>query len=215
MAEKLEKMTDFFANRIDIYDEQMLSYCKNGYIKLAETIPDNAKFLLDLGCGTGLELVEIFKRNPKIKVTGIDLTKEMLDKLNERFGNKNIDLINADYFEYDFGANVYDVAISFETLHHFMPVDKIKLYEKIFNGLSANGKYIECDYMVIKQEEEDFCFAENKRLRKENAIKDGEFYHYDTPCTVNNQIIMLKKAGFKNVKEVWREESTTIITAEK
>jgi ubiquinone/menaquinone biosynthesis C-methylase UbiE len=130
MDEKLEKMTDFFANRIDIYDEHMLSYCKNGYIKLAETIPDDSRSLLDLGCGTGLELVEIFKRNPKIKVTGIDLTKEMLDKLNERFNNKNINLINANYFEYDFGKKIYDVAISFETLHHFTHDEKIKLYNR-------------------------------------------------------------------------------------
>jgi hypothetical protein len=100
-------------------------------------------------------------------------------------------------------------------LHHFKHNVKIKLYEKIFNALTENGKYIECDYMVIKQKDEDFYFSENERLRKENGIKDGEFYHYDTPCTIKNQIIMLKKAGFKNVKEIWREESTTIIIAEK
>jgi ubiquinone/menaquinone biosynthesis C-methylase UbiE len=215
MDKKLEKMTDFFVNRIDTYDEHMLSYCKNGYIKLAEIIPNDSKFLLDLGCGTGLELAEIFKKNPKIKVTGIDLTKEMLDKLNERFNNKNINLINASYFEYDFGGNIYDVAISFETLHHFTHDEKIKLYKRIFNALTGNGRYIECDYMVTKQEEEDFYFSESKRLRKENGIKDDDFYHYDTPCTINNQINMLKKAGFKNIKEIWREESTTIIMAEK
>jgi SAM-dependent methyltransferase len=215
MAEKLEKMTDFFANRIDLYDEHMLSYCKNGYIKLAETIPDNSKILLDLGCGTGLELVEIFKRNPEIRVTGIDLTKEMLDKLNERFHNKNVNLINANYFEYDFGTGIYDIAISFETLHHFKDVDKIKLYGKIFHALTEDGKYIECDYMVTKQEDEDFYFSENERLRKENGIKNDELCHYDTPCTISNQIIMLEKAGFKNVKEIWREDATTIIIAEK
>jgi hypothetical protein len=42
-----------------------------------------------------------------------------------------------------------------------------------------------------------------------------EFYHYDTPCTINNQISMLKKAGFKNVNEIWRKEATTIIIAKK
>jgi ubiquinone/menaquinone biosynthesis C-methylase UbiE len=215
MAEKLEKMADFFASRIDTYDEHMLSYCKNGYVKLAEAIPANAASLLDLGCGTGLELVEIFKRNPEIKVTGVDLTKEMLDKLNDRFSNKNITLINASYFEYDFGTNMYDVAISAETLHHFEHGDKVTLYEKIFNALAASGKYIECDYMVVNQEEEDFYYSESKRLRKENGVEDGEFYHYDTPCTVDNQIAMLKKAGFRNVKEIWREESTTIVVAEK
>lgn len=50
----------------------------NGYIKLAELIPDTARKLLDLGCGTGLELGRIFQRFPDISVTGVDLSSEML-----------------------------------------------------------------------------------------------------------------------------------------
>jgi ubiquinone/menaquinone biosynthesis C-methylase UbiE len=213
----LEKMTEFFESRIDLYEDHMLSltHIKNGYIKLAELMPNNSKNLLDLGCGTGLELVEIYKKFPEIKVTGIDLTQKMLDKLNKKFKNKNIKLINANYFEYDFGINLYDIIISYETLHHFGHEEKIKLYKKIFSALISNGQYIECDYVVEKQEEEDFYFFENKRLRAENGIKDGEFYHYDTPCTIDNQIKMMKKAGFKNVKEEWEEENTTIIRAKK
>jgi hypothetical protein len=51
--------------------------------------------------------------------------------------------------------------------------------------------------MVESQEDEDFYFNENQRLRKELNIPDGEFYHYDTPCTISNQVDMLKQAGFK------------------
>ncbi len=211
----LEKMTDFFTARTGIYDDHMLSNFKNGYKKLAEMIPDTVTSLLDLGCGTGLELDEIFKRFPELKVTGIDLTQKMLDRLKEKFGHKNITLINADYFQYDFGTNTYDTVISFETLHHFEHHEKIKLYKKIFNALTPNGQYIECDYMVFKQEEENFYFSENKRLRIEHGIKDGEFYHYDTPCTISNQIMMMNKAGFIHVKEEWREANTVIIRAKK
>jgi hypothetical protein len=67
--------------------------------------------------------------------------------------------------------------------------------------------------MVFTQEEENFHFSEYKRIKKENKIKDGEFYHYDTPCTVENQIIMMKEAGFKIVKEEWKEENAVIIRA--
>jgi len=69
--------------------------------------------------------------------------------------------------------------------------------------------------MVIKQEDEDFYFSENNRIRKEQGIPDGEFYHYDTPCTVDNQIEMLCKTGFKTVRMIWRVENTTIIVAQK
>lgn len=214
----IEQMNDFFTARADGYDEHMIKNvegCKEGYTKMSELLPEGANELLDLGCGTGLELDEIFKINPFINVTGIDLTQAMLDKLKQKHPDKNLSLINASYFDYDFGISKYDAAVSFQTLHHFSQSDKLKLYIKIFDALKANGQYIECDYMVESQQEEDFYFSENKRIRKEQNIPDGEFYHYDTPCTIDNQIKLLSKAGFKAVEMNWRMENTTIIIANK
>jgi hypothetical protein len=36
-----------------------------------------------------------------------------------------------------------------------------------------------------------------------------------TPCTLDNQIAILKKAGFSSVKMVWRIKNTTIVVAKK
>ncbi|MPM46875.1 tRNA (cmo5U34)-methyltransferase [bioreactor metagenome] len=214
----IEQMSDFFTARVEGYDDHMINTvegCKEGYIKMAELLPKEVTELLDLGCGTGLELDEIFKIKPNIKVTGIDLTQAMLDKLKQKHPNKNLKLINESYFDYDFGICKYDAAVSFQTLHHFSHEDKLKLYKKIFNALKTNGEYIECDYMVESQEDEDFYYSENKRIREEQNIPEGEFYHYDTPCTIDNQIKLLTKAGFKVVKKHWRMENTTIIVAKK
>lgn len=214
----IEEMRAFFTARVAGYDEHMIKEvegCKEGYIKMAELLPKEVNELLDLGCGTGLELDEIFKNKPFINVTGIDLTQVMLDKLKQKHPDKNLSLINASYFDYIYGTSKYDAAISFQTLHHFSHEDKLKLYLKIFNALKTNGQYIECDYMVESQQEEDFYYSENKRIRKEQNIPDGEFYHYDTPCTIDNQIKLLTNAGFKTVKLNWRIGNTTIIVAEK
>lgn len=214
----IEKMSDFFTVRADGYDDHMLNEvegCKEGYIKMAELLPEDAAGLLDLGCGTGLELDEIFKKNSGISVTGIDLTQAMLDKLKQKHPDKNMCLINASYLDYDFGASRYDAAVSFQTMHHFSHEDKIKLYSRIFDALKAGGQYIECDYMVTEQEDEDFYYSENRRIREEQGIPEGEFYHFDTPCTIDNQIMMFKKAGFKTAHMVWRFENTTIIVAQK
>ncbi len=218
MSIQLEKMSDFFTTRVEGYDEHMINDvegCKEGYIKMSEHIANNTETLLDLGCGTGLELEEIFNKYPNIKVTGIDLTKAMLDKLKEKYYNKEITLINSSYFDCDFGTSKYDTCISFQTMHHFLHQDKLELYKKIYNSLKSNGKYIECDYMVTDQDEEDFYFEENKRIRKEQNLSNNEFYHYDTPCTIDNQIKLFKNAGFKTVTKVWRVENTTMIVAEK
>lgn len=215
--EKLEKMADFFAERVSMYDEHMLrdvEGCKEGYIKMAELVPKNCKRLLDLGCGTGLELEAIFRKIPDLSVTGIDLCEEMLSRLREKFEDKRINLICGDYFTSDFGSG-FDCAVSFQTMHHFSHERKTALYKKVFDALTDDGIYIECDYMVEAEEEEKHWFSENKRLRELQGIGEDEFFHYDTPCTVENQIKMLKAAGFQTVEKVMRIENTTMLIARK
>lgn len=214
----MEKMDEFFAARVEDYDDHMLNEvggCREAYEKMAELIPDGTENLLDLGCGTGLELAGIFKRFPNVSVTGIDLSKAMLEKLSEKYSDKNVTLINADYFSTDLGLGRFDTAISFQTMHHFSHEMKIGLYEKIHASLKSGGVYIECDYMVNTQAEEDKWYAENARIRKEMNIPENEFYHFDTPCTAPNQIKMFKAAGFASVEKVYRVENTTIIIAKK
>jgi tRNA (cmo5U34)-methyltransferase len=214
----LEKMADFFTARVDEYDNHMMNDvvgCKEGYIKMAELLPETIVNLLDLGCGTGLELDEIFKIRPNIKVTGVDLSKAMLGVLKQKHPNQDLTLINANYFDYDFGIERFDAIISFQTMHHFSHEQKIKLYSRIYSALKPGGKYIEGDYMVIEQKDEDYYFKESVRIRKEQNITDGEFYHYDTPCTIDNQLKMLRLAKFEKVEMVWRIENSTIVVAQR
>lgn len=75
--EKLEKMAEFFTARVNDYDQHMMDnvYGDNEIFKqFANSLPSKTQKLLDLGCGTGLELGEIFKRFPNLEVTGVDLT---------------------------------------------------------------------------------------------------------------------------------------------
>lgn len=214
----MEPMQDFFATRVPGYDAHMLcnvAGCQEGYRRMAKLLPDHAETLLDLGCGTGLELDYIFQEKPFLAVTGIDITGAMLNKLREKHPDKNLTLVKASYFDYPFGSERFDAAVSFQTLHHFSPAEKTGLYTKIYRALNGSGRYIECDYMVATQNEQDFFQAENKRRRAAHGIAEGELYHYDIPCTAKNQIQMLKAAGFATVSAVWREANTTLLVAEK
>lgn len=214
----MERMEDFFAARVDEYEEHMLSTvegCEQAYELVPSLLPEACRNLLDLGCGTGLELKQIFKSFPNLHVTGIDLTQEMLNKLKYNFPDKEIDLICGSYFDVDLKIEEYDCAISFQTMHHFDHKTKIGLYGKVYHALKNHGIYIECDYMVENQVDEDFYMNENKRIRKELNIPEHGFYHYDTPCTVVNQISMLEQGGFAKVESVFRMGHTTILTAYK
>jgi len=215
---KLEKMDEFFTARTEGYDEHMLDHvggCREGYLKMAEVIPAGTKTILDLGCGTGLELDRIFERFPDAEVTGIDLTKSMLDKLLEKHPDKNLNLICGDYFEEPFGTECFDCVVSFETMHHFKPEKKTELYRKIYDALKPGGCYIECDYMVGTKLEEDYYFSEYERIRTEQGIPEETYCHYDTPCSLDTQNRILSDAGFDSLEEVFRMENTVMLVAYK
>ena len=214
----LETMSDFFTIQAPAYDEYMLENVAglaDSYIEFSKYLPGQMDTLLDLGCGTGLELTEIYKRYPDVQVTGIDLTQAMLDKLSEKFGDKDITLVCASYLDYDFGNGKYDCAVSFETMHHLTYEEKLSIYENIYRAIKPGGRYVEGDYMVETQDEEGSLFAKREEYRDGQKEPNGELYHFDTPLTIENQIKLFAAAGFINVKKVWREGNTTIIVGEK
>jgi tRNA (cmo5U34)-methyltransferase len=219
----LIEMSDFFNNRAPIYDEKHLEHIGGIESKniLASFFPAHARMMIDLGIGTGLELEAIFQRFPEMEVTGLDIAEDMLKLLVEKYPDRKIYLLYESYLSYDFGMNRFDVALSAMTLHHYNHQTKTDLYRKIHNSLNDNGIYIECDYMISEheyenpQENEDFYFSEFERIKKEQGLSDNHEYHYDTPCTVSNQIKMLSEAGFSNIREVWQKNNVIILTAEK
>lgn len=215
----LEQMADFFEARLDFYDEHMLRDILGAaefYPFTAECLPKNKDAtVLDLGCGTGLELEEYFKINPTAKITGIDLSEGMLNALSEKFKDKDITLIKGSYFDVPFGENLFDAAVSVESLHHFTKEEKIPLYKKLYSGLKENGYFILTDYFAPDDEYETFYQNELLRLKNEQGISDGKFYHYDTPLTVAHESEALKKAGFKSVEVLKSWENTYTLKAEK
>ena len=200
----LEKMADFFENRLDGYDEHMMTNieCASEFYPFtAKQLPTAENcHILDLGCGTGLELQEYYKLNSSAKVTGIDLSQGMLTELQRKFVGKNITLILDSYFDVPLGENVFDAAVSVESLHHFTKEEKIPLYAKLHAALKENGYFILTDYFSLSDDEEEMHRQNLIALKTEQGITDDEFYHYDTPLTVKHEIEALLEAGFSNVE---------------
>lgn len=212
----LEEMSAFFTSRVDGYEEHMLTGIEGiaqGYACMAGALPEGMQNLLDLGCGTGLELGPVFERFPEARITGIDLTQAMLDVLAVKYADKHLSLVCGSYFDVDFGKNAFDAAVSFETMHHFTHAEKLGLYERLHVALRKGGLYIEADYMVDTQAEEDDLFAEREKLLAQMDAQEG-FWHFDVPCTVDNQVRLLREAGFSSVRQLWRCENTVILAAQ-
>ncbi len=216
---ELERMDAFFEKRLDGYDEHMRREVDDEgvfYAFTAAQLPkEKGAKVLDLGCGTGLELEDYFALNPEAGVTGIDLCRPMLDALEKKFPEKGMRLICASYFDEPFGIDAFDAAVSVESLHHFTKQQKIPLYKKLCDSLKDGGFFILTDYFADHQEREDYFQRELIRLKKEQGLLDGEFYHYDTPLTVENERDALLKGGFAKVDVLNKWGSTATLKATK
>ena len=213
----LEKMGDFFDSRLDGYEDHQLNCIESAqefYPFTAACLPGEAGArVLDLGCGTGLELEKYFVLNPTAKITGIDLAPGMLNTLRQKYCGKDISLILGSYFEVPFGTEEFDAAVSVESLHHFTKEEKIPLYTKLKAALKPGGYFILTDYFAKSVEEEHACRQELIRLRKEQNLPDNEFFHYDTPLTVEHEKEALCAAGFSSVEVLNHWEATYTLKA--
>ena len=213
----LEKMSDFFEARLDGYDEHMLTNIESAeefYPFTAKQLPTTEDcHILDLGCGTGLELGEYFALNPSAKVTGIDLSSGMLAELKRKFSDKDITLMLGSYFDLPLGKNVFDAAVSVESLHHFTKEEKFPLYAKLHKALKYGGYFVLTDYFSSSDEEERMHRQNLIALKAEQGITDDEFYHYDTPLTVKHESEALIEAGFSSVEVLKNWGATYTIKA--
>jgi SAM-dependent methyltransferase len=76
--------------------------------------------VIEIGCGTGLILEEIAKREPSMRLKGIDLTQAMLDIADERLhGYPNIELSQQNVVDFDLKEQ-FDVAFSYGGVWYFV-----------------------------------------------------------------------------------------------
>ena len=206
LKKRSKEMKNFFNEKVDGYDELHLKLIE-GKEKIVDFIPKDAKNIIDLGAGTGLQLIKIYKEFPNIKTTAIDVSDEMLKKLKERNISDNIKIVNKSFFDYEFEPN-QDAVISTQALHHFDKSDKEILFKKIYNCLKPNGIFVNEDYFAIDDQKEKEGFEDYKNLVK------GEGKHYDTPLTIEHEIKILKSVGFTKVKKLITD-NYKIVIAEK
>ena len=215
----LEEMRAFFETRLDGYDAHMMANIAGAaefYPFTASCLPElPGAAVLDLGCGTGLELEYYFRRNPTARITGIDLSEGMLAVLQGKFPGKELNLICGSYFEIPLGENRWDGAVSVESLHHFTGEEKTELYRRLYHALKPGAAFILTDYFALSGEEETARQQELLRLKAEQGLEEKKFYHYDTPLTVDHEVEALLTGGFRRVEILRQWGPTCTLRAEK
>ena len=211
MQDGVEELFGFFNSTADIWDRKFgVELDDPFYNAVAERIPqtDQAIDILDLGCGTGIQLEFVFSRAPNARVTAVDRAPNMLGQLETKFREKvsQLRLVEGSVLEIPFGNQEYDYAISVLTMPHFLPDQKVSVYRKVREALRSEGAYIEGDQSDAPGGEEDTLYWFNRWIAKLPGGDQGE-WNFDISLPVEMQTRLLLQSGFSEVQVAWNEPS--------
>lgn len=98
--------------------------------------------VLDIACGTGV-FIDAFENKAKLRITGVDISKEMLGIAQKRFSTyPNIKLQHKDFMKSSFPSNSFDL-ITISNSIRFVPSDKEKEFEdKVASWLRPKGTFL-------------------------------------------------------------------------
>jgi len=214
-AEEPELMGPFFDTKAAGYDEYIRSNIfpdeQFAQYYQAESSPIEPTTepirVLDLGCGTGLELEALLQRAPNARITGVDLAGDMLDLLRARYADHmdQITLVVDSFLTTPLGRQAYDYALSTMSMHHVLHDKKRELYRKIHAALKPGGKYVEGDSVVPAVLEPLFLDEYHKEAAGLSPEVEGQ-YHIDIPFSLETQRALLLEAGFKDFQVLWQKD---------
>lgn len=111
----------------------------------------NVSTVLDVGCGKGFMLVDLVKRLPGIRISGIDISEYAIQSAHELV-SKNVQVANC--LELPFEDNSFDLVISINTIHNLDKKGCIRAIQEI-ERVKKKDSYIVVDGWDTRQERKD------------------------------------------------------------
>ena len=219
----IEKQFNLIAEEYDGNRRKFIPCFDDFYQNTTKFIVSNInepKRIIDLGAGTGLLTYFWYQQCPDSEYVLVDIADEMLNVARKRFesiGNVSYQIEN--YID-KLPDVFFDTVISALSIHHLEDEDKSKLFTRIYNRLPSGGLFINYDQFCAGQEEINNWFNsywENQLATSGLMDKDIQLWKerrkLDRECSVEQEVDMLKNAGFNIVKCVYSYQKFSVIVA--
>jgi len=173
-------------------------------------VPD-AKELLDIGCGAGNYTLKMLSKIPNLNCTLNDLSLPMLERAKERISlatTGTVTTIQLDMRKLNLVDGHYDIVLAAATLHHLRnDEDWEYVFTKIYKALKPGGCFWISDLVTHDAEPLNHLFQQHygdyldALGGPEYRQKVFDYIEYeDTPRSVNYQLDLMKRVGFKDVE---------------
>ncbi|MBT0758741.1 carboxy-S-adenosyl-L-methionine synthase CmoA [Campylobacter lari] len=214
----LEKQFEFDKSVASVFDDMVsrsVPFYTQNLKLIVELIdhfaPQNAK-ICDLGCSTASLLLALYEKRKDFLLSGVDEANAMLEIAKNKcqaFGAR-VEFYQKNLDDFDFFAN--DVFIATYTLQFIRPPKRQELVDKIYQNLNENGMFVFSEkilYEDVKIAKKMIQIYEQYKLEQgysklEISTKREALENVLIPYTQNENITMLKKAGFSKVESVFK-----------
>ncbi|ARD49535.1 class I SAM-dependent methyltransferase [Sporosarcina sp. P33] len=149
-------MTSSYSAFAPIYDELMNDIPYDAYVELLDLASAGVfgKKVLDIGCGTGLLSAMLAKKGAK--VTGVDLSADMLEVAAHRAQSLSLDIefIEQPMQQLDVGDTFDAAVISIDSLNYVIrQADVEETFRRIYSALNKGGVLLFDVHSLFKMDE--------------------------------------------------------------
>lgn len=221
-----EKIKNQFNSDAKAYDSKRRIFipCFDDYYinstKFIASVINEPKCVLDLGAGTGLLTSFWYNEFPNAEFVLDDISIDMLNMARERFVNSQNFVYATDDYTKVLPNGSFDTVISALSIHHLDDVEKQNLFNRIFSRLPTGGVFV--NYDMFNADSNEMTELYNSYLES-SVLKGGlpteDIEHWqqgraiDKECSVTEGVVMLKKAGFKDVQCIFSNLKFAVILA--
>lgn len=219
----IKEQFNLIAEEYDKNRRKFIPCFEDYYINTTDFIAANIekpKRILDLGAGTGLLSYYWYRRFPAAEYVLVDIADDMLEIAKKRFAG--IDTVSYDVLDYLNGLpnGSFDTIVSALSIHHLENDEKSRLFANIHDKLPVGGLFVNYDQFCAGQQEMNEWFDSywESQLYK-SGLTDNDILLWkerrklDRECSVEDEVEMLKKCGFKTVKCVYSCRKFSVIVA--
>lgn len=166
-------------DKLDGHDDKRIDWLLNKVgIKEGDKV-------LDLGCGTGVISMELYKRT-KEKVVAVDLSDEMIKLAKKKYPDESkIQFKKADFYSFD--ERGFDYIVVFDAYPHFLQLKEFK--QSLLRNLNDNGKFCILHDLGRKQLADCHKGKDVSLLSRElqDPRKEAEFYKDDFEILIQEE----------------------------
>ncbi|GAX88168.1 tRNA (cmo5U34)-methyltransferase [Lebetimonas natsushimae] len=199
---------DMLSRSVPFYKENL-----NLQINILKNFLDENDKIVDLGSSTGTFLIELAKKtDKKLDLIGIDNSPAMIKRAKNKAKAFGVDIkfVEEDFLNYDFSDS--KAVIANYTIQFIRPLKREKLIKKIYDSLMNEGIFFMSEKLITNHKKlnkimideyykfkKKMGYSEYEIARKREALENVLI-----PYTMEENMEMLKNAGFKEAEVIFR-----------